>query len=439
MFQTLTGFRDFLPEAFARRAAIFETCRQTAQKFGFLEYDGPVLEPLDLYLKKSGEEIVSQLFNFQDKGGKDVSLRPEMTPTLARYIGANFQTLRKPVKWFTLAENFRFERPQKGRLRSHFQLNADIFGESGVAAEAELIALLISAFKAFGLTADDVVVRISDRELWLAFLKMEGIDEASHLGVLGVIDKMERVPEEKTLQHLEQQLGGDPVQLLRRIRKLCGIRDFDGLEAVFRESDAALTPEMEARLSHLQTLFGLLDAYGLSRYIRLDLGIVRGLAYYTGLVFEAFEASGEGRALAGGGRYDHLVEKLGGPSVPAIGFGLGDVTLGNLLDEKGLLPDYKEALDVFIVSGKSEAEQVATRSLVMQLREAGLSADFSMKSPGFGKQFKEANLRQAEWVVVLGSREIEAQEVNLKQMSSGVEETVSLGDLIEKITGVSST
>jgi len=373
MFKTLTGFRDFLPEAFAQRLCIFESWRRVARRFGFLEYDGPVLEPLDLYREKSGEEIVGQLFNFQTKGGSEVALRPEMTPTLARYIGAGYQSMRKPVKWFTIAENFRYERPQKGRLRSHFQLNADIFGEDSSASEAELLALLVSVFAEFGLDADSVNVRISDRELWLAFLEMESIAPTQHLSILGVVDKIERVPETKTLEQLRELVGDRAEALLDRIRALCGIYHFEDLREFFsrKESGGEHSDNLESRLLRLEDLFARVDAYGFGSWLRLDLGIVRGLAYYTGVVFEAFEATGEGRALAGGGRYDHLVEKLGGPFVPALGFGLGDVSLGNLLAERGLLPEYAETLDVFVVTGASKGERDASLKLISDLRRTG--------------------------------------------------------------------
>ncbi len=429
MFETLPGFREFLPEAFARQSFIFETWSSVCERFGFHGYSGPVLEPLELYTEKSGEEIVGQLFNFQDKGGRAVAMRPEMTPTLARLVGARANSLKKPVKWYAIAENFRYERPQKGRLRSHFQLNADIYGEAGPAGDAELLALLISVFEAFGLDSEKVKIRLSDRNLWLAFLKQEGLEEPLHLPVMGVVDKMERTPREKSLEQLERMVGDRAEHLFARIGELSRIRDLDHLRSFFEGVKAG--SDLEERLASWQVLLDRLTVMGYSNYIRVDLGIVRGLAYYTGFVFEAFEATGAGRALAGGGRYDHLVKKLGGPDTPAVGFGFGDVTLADTLEQHGLFPTYQPLIDLYIVSGGSEVERDAVLKLATSIRRLGFSVEYSLRPSGFGKQFKEANQKGARFVVTIGEREIAQGELLLKNMNDGSERRVGM----EALTG----
>ena len=328
-FETLPGFREFYPRACARRNHIFACWRSVARAFNFLEYDAPVLEPLELYIEKSGEEIVDQLFNFEDRGGRTVALRPEMTPSLARLIGAKANSLKRPVKWFNIGEHYRYERPQKGRLRAFYQLNVDIFGEKGSAADAELITLLCQSLQSFGLNDSDFKVRLSDRDLWLLMLAAEGLDEAGSATVLGIIDKMERTDRTKTIEKLALMLGDQAEDFLGRIEEAIAIHDFDTLRIYIENLplEGDLAAQAKTRIEEWSQLLRDLSASGVGDFIQIDLGIVRGLAYYTGFVFEAFEASGEGRALAGGGRYDALVKKLGGPDMPAVGFAMGDVTL----------------------------------------------------------------------------------------------------------------
>ncbi|MDQ3119814.1 MAG: ATP phosphoribosyltransferase regulatory subunit, partial [Verrucomicrobiota bacterium] len=304
--QALPGFRDFLPDDCAVRSYIFARWREVARRYGFVEYDGPVLEDLHLFVRKSGPEIVKQLYDFADKGGRAVALRPEMTPTLARMVAASHRDFRKPIKWFCIPQMFRYERPQRGRLREHYQFNCDLIGEAALDADVELIAICIDVLRAFGLTAQDVVVRISDREFWLDFFRAQNLPQERWQEVLEVIDKSEREPREKTAE----QLG----QLARPVFEI-----LDG----------------GGRSEKLQRLVEGLQQRGLAEFVRVDLRIVRGLAYYTGVVFEAFDCHGKLRAIAGGGRYDNLIHQLsdGAASLPAGGFAMGDVVLGELLRE----------------------------------------------------------------------------------------------------------
>ncbi len=435
MFESLPGFREFYPSECSRRNHLFQVWRRTAVSFGFQEYDAPLLEPLELYVEKSGAEIVDQLFNFRDKGGREVAMRPELTPSLARMAGARANSLKRPVKWYCIGENFRYEKPQKGRLRSHYQLNCDILGEAGPGADAELIALLVAVLRALGLGADDVVVRLSDRTLWMHYLAAMGLDAASAGGVLGVIDKMERQGRDETIRKLEPWLGAEASDFLIRVEALARIRDLGALRSQLSghggNSEAGVL--LEGRLAEWEVLLASLEALGVADMVRLDLGVVRGLAYYTGFVFEVFErGEGEtrGRAVAGGGRYDHLVEKLGYPALPAVGFGLGDVVLSDLLDEKGLLPAYVSMPDVYVVAGPGDARAAALRGATA-LREAGYRVEYALRDTGFGRQFRFAGGSGARFAVIFGEEEVRLGAAKIRDMQSGAEEVVPVGRMLE--------
>ncbi len=434
MFKTLPGFRDFYPEECSLRNHLFRIWRKTAQSFSFKEYDGPILEPLELFKQKSGDEIVSQLFSFEDQGGRAVALRPEMTPSLARMIGAKANALRRPIKWFCIEENFRYERKQKGRLRSFYQFNADIFGEPGPGADAEVIGTLIHSLSVMGLTEQDFVIRISDRHLWVLYLKSLGLDESSIFGVLGLVDKLERMPREVLLEKLTPYFHDAAEDFLIKVDTLTNIRELSDLVTFFKAhvSDAGLSAALADRLDAWNSLIHRLKAMGMGGFLRIDLGIVRGLAYYTGFVFEAFDIQGEHRAIAGGGRYDHLVKKLGGPDLPAVGFAMGDVVIKDLLSEKGLLPNYVQAPDVYVVIGSDEVLQAALGQ-VQSLRLAGFAVEYPIRTIGFGKQFKAANESGARWAAIFGEDEHARGAAKLKNLTTGEEVEVSFGRLAESL------
>ena len=418
-FQTLPGFREFYPEDLVRRNHIFRLWRQTAGNFGFAEYDAPVLEPLELYKAKSGDEIETQLFNFTDKGGREVALRPEMTPTVCRLVGAKASALKRPIKWFSIAEFFRYERMQKGRGRCFHQFNADIFGEPGPEAEIELIALLVQCLGAFGLTAEDFYVRLSDRNLWFYFLEALGLDEARSRGVLGAIDKYEKYGDDAFKGYTES-FGPLAPELKERILAFLQVKSLDALE----QAVASLGGEkIKARLADWRKLLGALDAMGLTRFVAVDLGVVRGLAYYTGFVFEAFDRKGELRALAGGGRYDDLVQKLGGPALPAVGFAIGDMTFALLLEQRGLMPTMVQAPDVYCVIG-GEAERLAAFGDIHALRAAGFRVDYPMKEVAFGKQFKVAAESGAKLALIYGGDELAKGVVKIRDLTTREESEV---------------
>ena len=418
-FQSLPGFRDFYPDDFARRKYIFDVWRRTAHVFGFVEYDAPVLEPLELYKAKSGDEIEGQLFSFTDKGGREVALRPEMTPTVCRLVGAKASALKRPIKWFSIAEFYRYERMQKGRSRAFFQLNADIFGEPGPETEIELIALLTQCLCAFGLTEQDFYVRLSDRNLWFYYLEALGLDEPRVHAVLGAVDKHEKYGDDAFKGYTEQ-FGPLDAGLKAKVLAFLQIKTLDALEQTL----AALGGEkLAARLADWKKLLGGLDAMGLARFIAVDLGVVRGLAYYTGFVFEAYDRKGELRALAGGGRYDDLVEKLGGSALPAVGFAIGDMTFALLLEQRGLMPNFVQAPDVYCVIG-GEAGRRAALADIHALRAAGRRVDYPMKEVAFGKQFKLAADSGAKLALIYGDDELAKGVVKIRDLTDRTEREV---------------
>jgi histidyl-tRNA synthetase len=387
----LPGFRDFYPEQFAERAYVMKVWREVAHRYAFVEYDGPPLEPLDLYTKKSGDEIVGQLYNFKDKGDRDVSLRPEMTPTLARMVAAKANALRKPVRWFSIPQLFRYERQQRGRLREHFQLNVDIIGEADVTADAELLAVAIDMMREFGLTKDDVRARVSDRRLLRMTLEGLGVGEAEMPAVFAVIDKVGRQPRDVSLEKLAATgLPSDRASILMDL-----VRPSDPKEALFAKGK---TPESQAVLDDLERYFARLDQLGVREWVDLDLSIVRGLAYYTGIVFELFDAKGELRAICGGGRYDKLLGSLGGVELPALGFGMGDVVLTELLRDRGL--NVTVASPDFWVAGEESAEADVVRASAA-LRRSGASVEYALRKQQISKQKKAAQSAGATYFVTL--------------------------------------
>lgn len=441
MFEVLPGFRDFYPGDCSRRNYIFQRWKDWATRFDFLEYDIPTLEPLELFTQKSGAEIVSQLFHFEDQGGRAVALRPELTPSLARMVGSRINSLQRPVKWFNIAENFRYERKQKGRLRSHYQFNGDIFGEPGASADAEIIALVINVLRGFGFVPGDLKLRLSDRTLWSIFLQGLGFEGDRALAVLGIIDKMERLPAEELARQLKPFFNDAVDDFLGSVELLRSQRDLDGLAATM----ARLSPTAEiqalatSRLAEWRELLASLEAGGVSDFIQIDLGIVRGLAYYTGFVFEVFvvDAAGRptGRALAGGGRYDHLVALLGYPDVPAVGFGMGDVVLSDALQEKGLLPPIVNAPDFQCVIGGADERLLALEDAAL-LRSLGYRVAYPLKQVGFGKQFKQAGQSGAAFALIYGSEERAQNRVKLRDLRSGGELDLPRPHLGRHIAGI---
>ena len=383
----LPGFRDFYPDDCAFRNAIFARWRAVAHRYGFVEYDGPPLEPLDLFTKKSGQEIVTQLYNFKDKGDREVALRPEMTPTLARLVTARHKDFKKPLKWFSIPQVFRYERQQRGRLREHYQLNCDIIGEAGLEADIELIALVIDVLRAFGLTEKDFVVRLSDRQFWTDFMAAKNVPEDQRYAFLQAIDKSEREPREKTAEKL------GPLA--------------DEVFAVLENGAAS---------PRLDTVEAGLRLRGLDGYVKRDFTIVRGLAYYTGVVFEVFDRAGEFRAIAAGGRYDTLLKNLGDVDLPALGFGMGDVVLGEMLKTKKFPPAEKQGGVYLVIADEAYRPQAMT--ILQQMRETiPGTVDYPFVPTKVGKQFQAAEERNCDFAVIIDSQ-IEQGRVQVKNLAT---------------------
>ncbi len=420
-FQSLPGFRDFFPAEYAVRQHIQSAWRDAARRYGFEEYDGPPLEPLELYVEKSGAEIVEQLYAFEDKGGRQVALRPEMTPTLARMIGEHGRALPKPIRWFSMPQLFRYERTQRGRLREHFQWNVDVIGESDIAADAEVLAVALDGLTALGLRPDDIVARVNDRRLVDALLARAGVDPDRRAGAYSAIDKMSREEPARTRDRLKEQAGLDPTTT----EGVLALFDMDlaGLRAAHGD-DAAVA----AALDCLEEYFRLLEEMGWAQHVRFDPRIVRGLAYYTGTVFEIFDRAGELRAICGGGRYDDLLAAVSDLEMPAVGFGMGDVVLGELLRDRGLLPESAPGPDVHIVT-ITEAERPLLRRMARSLRAEGRSVSYTLRQLGVGKQFKDAGARGAGETIVLGPDEVAEGVAVVRSMGSGEERRVPLAEL----------
>lgn len=414
-FQTLPGFRDFYPEECAARNYVFETWRRVARRYGFVEYEGPVLEPTELYQRKSGAEIVNQLFCFTDKGERAVSMRPELTPTLARMAAARQRDFRKPLRWFSIGQFFRYEKHQKGRGREFYQFNCDLLGEDSVLADAELIALAIDLMRELGFSSQDFRVRVSDREAWVRFAKDRGLDEGGLATFLQIIDRMERTPQEKVVE----QLGG------------LGIR----LEEVkeFLSSGEAASPAL-ARIREN------LEMRGLGEFFEIDLGIVRGLAYYTGPVFEIFDIGKGMRAVAGGGRYDQLVGLIGGVEMPACGFAMGDMVITDLIREvpgpaarlEAAVRD-SQAPDLYVVLADPEKAADAMR-LAQDLRNVGWRVLTTLSDQKVAKQFQSAEQSGARRAIVIGT---EFPEIVVRDLAGRSEERVMLGNLASYLSGPS--
>ena len=426
--QALPGFRDFYPTDLELRSHIFNTWRTVATRYGFEEYDGPPLEPLDLYTTKSGEEIVGQLYNFTDKGDRVVALRPEMTPTLARMVAARAGELKKPIRWFSIPQLFRYERQQRGRLREHFQLNCDLIGESSPLADAEIIALAVDCMRAFGLGPSDVRVRLSDRRVLTALLRQRGFPPESTQRAFEFIDKFERL---RGAERDRASFGAEifAPATVEDLVEISSVRGWDQLQKELERS-----PESLKAAEPLRQVHQALSDMGLVDFVEVDLTIVRGLAYYTGVVFELFDAGRTLRAICGGGRYDNLLKELGGVDLPALGFGMGDVVLGELLKEKGLAPAKITGIDVFLAFISKE-DVASVLSLAHVLRDRGLRVEYALSPQSLGKQLKLADARKAALAVVLGPDERARGEVVLRDLRAGTQETVKQGMLLDAIDG----
>ena len=424
-FAKLRGFRDFPPEDFALRSHIFDSWRRVSRRYGFLEYDAPPLERLELYTAKSGDEIAGQLYEFSDKGDRRVALRPEMTPSLARILAEKSRSIPKPVRWFSIPQLFRYERQQRGRLREHFQWNVDLVGQGGIEADAEVLAVAIDGLRELGLDAEDIRARVSDRALLTGVLESLGVPEGQMEAAFAVVDRMERASREETMNRIRDK---DEIGLSKEqadnLLDVMAVSDLDQIESRFGRDEL-----VASRLSEVRRYLSVLEDLGVADFVEFDLRIVRGLAYYTGIVFEIFDRGGEFRAVCGGGRYDRLLEHVGGEPLPAVGFGMGDVVLGELLKDQGCAPEYRPRVDYFVVS-VGEGPAGLARRIASTQRAEGRSVLYRVGPQSVRKQFASAAAAGAASVIVLGPDELERGVAVVRDMSTGHEREVEVADLI---------
>ncbi len=419
------GTRDFYPEEMANHNWIVDGWKKASIRNGFEEYDGPIFEYLQMYQIKSGDEIVEQLFSFKDRGERDLAIRPEITPTLARMVNQKINALPKPIKWFSLPRLCRAERPQKGRLREFFQWNIDIIGEDSVLADAEVIFTTVDYLREIGLTPKDIKVKISSRKLLAAVLKKIGVPEEKLNPLYTLLDKKAKLPPEVFTATLTEQVGGD---MAGRIIAFMQSQTVTSIENIVK---AETGDQLEIAIKELEDCACWLNRMGISDYCVFDPGIVRGLAYYTGIVFEVHDIQGDLRAICGGGRYDNLLCDFGGPAVSATGMGMGDCVLEILLREKGLL-DKKitsRTLDYYVVPIAGELLDEAVK-LTAALRTKGFKSAFSYKAAGLSKQLKNASEQNAKYCVIIGD-EFKAGNIVVKDMATGQQKTVPLNDFIK--------
>ena len=418
MAQGVRGTRDFYPEDMRLRNWLFDNFDDAALLHGFQEYDAPVLESEELYTRKQGEEITQQLYNFKDKGDRKVALRPEMTPSLARMVMSRAGVLPMPIKWYSIPQCWRYERTQRGRGREHYQWNVDIWGTDAISADAELISVLVTFFRSVGLTEEDLVIKMSSRKVLEEVLGSLGLEGDIFAKTCIIVDKMDKLPADV----VSEQLGdlGLEKSAIQTIQSTLAIKDMNSLEEILGKESAAV--------SELTSLFSALEAYGISGWIEFDASIVRGLAYYTGPVFEAHDRAGELRAICGGGRYDKLLSTLGGKDLPATGFGFGDMVIMELLAEKGLVPELIGGVDDVVISLSPELRNAAM-SVATSLRNTGKSVDLVLEDKRLKWAFKHAERSGAQRLVMVMPDEWKEGKVKIKDLESGEEIEVSVSSL----------
>jgi histidyl-tRNA synthetase len=421
------GTRDFYPPEMARRNWIIDGWKKASLRNGFEEYDGPIFEHLTMYQVKSGQEIVEQLFSLQDRGGRELAIRPEITPTLARMVNQKINALPRPIKWFAVPRLCRAERPQKGRLREFFQWNIDIIGEDSGQADAEIIFTTLDYLRSVGLTGKDIQAKISSRRLLAAVLMSIGIPAERLDPLYAVLDKKPKLPPETFEVILAEQVP-DPGQA-GKIRALMASRSIEQIAGIAEPNEI-----LDKAVDELRTVFDILNVMGMSEYCTFDPSIVRGLAYYTGVVFEVHDLAGELRAICGGGRYDNLLRDFGGPPIPATGMGMGDCVLEILLEERGLLDKQvpKRELEYFVASADPEMAKAAYE-VVARIRLAGHSANFSYRQGGLSKQLKEAAGQNAKKCVIIGQEYRDQRQVAIKDMATGQQELVDVEQFLSHL------
>ena len=418
MTQGVRGTRDFYPDDMRLRNWLFDNFINASLLHGFEEYDAPILEREELYTRKQGEEITQQLYNFQDKGDRKVALRPEMTPSLARMVMARAGGLPMPIKWFSIPQCWRYERTQRGRGREHYQWNVDIWGTTEISADAELISVLVNFFEGVGLTSEDIVIRISSRKVLEEVLGSLDIEGDIFAQTCIIVDKMDKLSSEVIGEQLSKL--GHTSEVIKTIQSVLGIKDMGGLKKALKAESLAV--------SELKSLFDEIDSYGISEWVEFDASIVRGLAYYTGSVFEAHDRKGKFRAICGGGRYDKLISTLGGKDLPATGFGFGDMVIMELLAEKDLVPMLVSGIDDIVISLNPDLRNVAVR-VAASLRNSDRTVDLVLEDKKMKWAFKHAERIGAKRLVLIAPDEWSRKKIKVKDLETGEESEISLDDI----------
>ncbi|AMM53237.1 histidine--tRNA ligase [Pyrococcus kukulkanii] len=425
MIERVKGTRDFLPEEMAKRRWVFERIREVFERYNFKEILTPVMEYTKLFELRSGEEVVRQLYAFKDKGGRDVSLRPDMTSSVARLYVNQFQNAPKPIKWYYIANMFRYEEPQSGRYREFWQAGVELIGSDKVEADAEVISLFVESYLSVGLK--DFTVNIGDRVLLDEFAKMLGVKD--DIGLMRIIDKKDKLTQEEFIDELKK-FGLDDVGV-EKVLSLVEIRGRPD-EVLPKAEELFKSEKGKEEIRRLYELVDLLDAYGVSSWVMIDLGIARGFDYYTSVVFEAIAPNDLGiGSIGGGGRYDNLIEVFGGRPTPATGFAIGIERLIPILEWKGLIPEIDLSPDVYVVPvGDTKREAI---SIASRLRREGIKAEVELMGRKLRKALEYANRIRAKATIIVGRKDLERGVVTIRDMESGEQREVKVEEVVEDV------
>ena len=407
--QPLKGFRDFYPEQMRFRNFLFGQMRQVSQLFGYEEYEGPTLEPIDIYTAKTDEELVkNQTFTLKDKNGNLLAMRPELTPTLARMVAAKQNELNFPLRWFSIGPRWRYEQPQKGRQREFWQWDLDLIGEDSLKADIEVINIAAELLKSLGLTSSQVVIKINNRRFLEKELEKAGLKEEKIKLVYKIIDKKDKMKVDEWEKYLDENVNQETAEKIKSILSKKDFGDFPELVELFAE----------------------LKKTEVADYFEFDPTIVRGLDYYTGTVFEVRDVDGEFRTIIGGGRYDNLVSLFGGEKIAGVGFAAGDAVLEEVLKKFGLYPDLKENKKV-LVTVFDETLMEKSAEISQKLRANGIANELYLTPDKLDKQIKYADKKGIRYVIILGPDEIKKEEVTIKDLSTGRQSSIALNKINE--------
>ncbi|MDB5169247.1 MAG: histidyl-tRNA synthetase [Candidatus Saccharibacteria bacterium] len=426
--QPYKGARDFYPEDKRQQKYIFNKIREVVERFGYEEYDAPILEPTDLYLAKGNQEIIDeQTYSFQDRGGRNVTIRTEMTPSVSRMVAAKRQELAYPLRWYSIPNLWRYERPQRGRSREFWQLNVDIFGVDGIEAEFEVIQITDQIFKAFGARPEAYEIKLSSRKLVTSLMgDYLSLNDDVAIRLIRLIDRMKKLERGEFIKKLDEILPAE-ARAAGKTEKLLAVLEAKQL------SDLPDELRSNPSVTELEKLMALLSQAGVANAV-FDITLMRGFDYYTDIVFEVFDTNPENnRSMMGGGRYDGLVGQFGVAPVATVGFGLGDATLANFLEANRLLPELKTETDVYIVLIGDVFEKA--QAVVAELRKRGLNVAVDVSGRKIGDQFKTAEKKGITYALMIGDKDLEAGKFNLKNLKTGDEQNASVADLTKVVRG----